>query len=140
MGRRMTIEQLQRRWDEVYLSGRGLSICAVREPTDGEVLIRSTQGMGCLVHRTRYINESLAEWRPDHLGVSFHTECGAQFTEVEPVAVGDAITMCSKCYAACEKWELGTFGLLPDTGCSASGGRWFRPRNLWPDAQEPPDR
>ena len=117
-GKFLTIERLNR-------ESRGQA--TYREPADSERLWTSSHARACLTHITRYIGEHVSVQDPDEL--SPHAWCGqfpssAGFEWVDPA---DEMFGCHKCVAAADHFTGDSMGLIPNTGCEASGGARYRP-------------
>lgn len=106
----------------------------VLTPTEGGILLFRTSTSGCLTHIARFVVHSTASYR-DFLLLSVEAECGVRgvsgwrrWKEVIVVEPGDETFGCHVCIARCEKLDLPTYNLIPDTGCSATGGVRYRPK------------
>lgn len=83
-------------------------------------LVRSTSGLACLSHRPRFMTI-----RPG--GISSEHWCGALAINVTSIEDDFVCHSCEE-RAVHFGWPPSTF--IPDTGCSATEGRRFRPRKV----------
>lgn len=104
-------------------------------PEDGGILLFRTSQLGCLTHITRWVQHWTATYA-DELHVSAEALCGvfgttwASRRKGEGMLVRDPATEtfgCHVCIERAERYGLPTYNLIPDTGCSATGGARFRP-------------
>lgn len=105
----------------------------VLSPSAAGILLFRTSDIACLTHVTRYVTHSTATYR-DFVLVAATAECGIsgnygwnhrrRMLVIDPA---DETFGCHACLAICERLGLPTYSLIPDTGCSATGGARFRP-------------
>ena len=87
----------------------------MRRPVDGEWLFTSPEAM-CMTHLTRLVTVHGERRSADAL-------CGTSQSSPVFMDPADETFICRRCHAAAERWDRPTFGLVPDSGCSITGGR-----------------
>lgn len=133
--RRRSIADLQRRYDELHVRDPR-TVYEILSPSDADVYLFRTSEMGCLSHIARFVIDSVASYRTWSEGGyhrSVEAECGIVGTLAgrHPMVVidpADETFACHVCVERAVRHGLPTFGLIPDTGCSATGGERFRPK------------
>lgn len=130
---RRSIAQLQRRYDQMDEIDQR-AIHQVLSPVEAGILLFRTSELGCLTHITRHVVHWTATYRYEML-VGVQAECGISGTTLSrnPLVVIDPATEtfgCHRCIEWCNKFGLPTYNLIPDNGCSATGGARFRPRPI----------
>lgn len=124
-GKFLTVDRLNERERR-----NGLRIKSTyREPTEGEELFITKGPRACLTHITRYVQHHPGT---DHFPerTSPHAWC-AYFPAsagFEWVPVNDETFVCHACEANARHHGASTFGMIPNTGCEATGGEHFRRR------------
>lgn len=104
----------------------------ILDPLAGECARLFTSGHfdDCLTHLTRYLTDHperwsagkpAMRWEPRTSGMAW---CGVSMSTVRQISIGDASGFaCWKCIEKAEARGVETFNLVPDTGCSVSGGK-----------------
>lgn len=111
----------------------------ILSPGDAGLYLFRTSEVGCLTHIARYVLDSVASyrwWKEGGYQRSVEAECGVVGTIDGTRKRANAIVIdpadetfgCHECISRAARHGLPTFGLIPDTGCSATGGARFRPR------------
>ena len=134
MKRRRTLEeiaQIYARMDE----RDPRCIHEILSPASAGLLLFRTSERGCLTHIARYVLDAVASYRTWLNGGyqrSAHAECGvfassgSNTRAMIVIDTADATFGCHACIARCEELGLPTYNLIPDTGCSATGGERYR--------------
>lgn len=135
---RRSLDRIRRRYDELSVQDPRVTY-EVLSPSDADVYLFRTSDLGCLTHIVRYVLDSVADyrwWTNGGYQRTLEAECGVHGSTGSVRRRGDSVVInpadetfgCHLCIASADRHGLPTFGLIPDTGCAATGGERFRPR------------
>jgi hypothetical protein len=126
--RRTLAEIAARYYEHPHLGGRSGDDTIFFGPDDGWGDLFRSREPDCMPHLLRYgMMRPAADWRlrldPDGYRVTVQSECGEVLMWVEPLDPAVHLFCCRRCIEVRERYGGRTHHLVPDDGCSITGGR-----------------